>query len=149
MIRSGDTNERVQNKAIDGIKDMLAKEKVQDSGILQDKILMPYNAKDKEPPKQALTRAELALYMIEDLNLVDSVTAFTKFGVSAVEHSSMPIRKVGEQILLALYDIDGDRVRDIMPEDNPKIRKTHIAYRKLFEEFDRKDGIDNLTKRRA
>ena len=102
------------------------------------------NKERPEPPKQALTKCELVLHMVKDLGLAGqpptSVGRLSEFALSAVTHTSAPVRKQGEKISLALYAVDPDRVlRVFMPAlDGPDGR--NMALRKLMDEFDRRDS---------
>ncbi len=149
---SGDTgSERVAKRSKEAIRTMLSVEAVLESGVLQERLATPIKEDKKksnnsEPPKQSLVRAEIVLEDIIHKGLVGKggpprlpLELLVEFGVSAFENSTPVLRKIGEKILLALYEINGDRVRDFLPEDDVKVRKTHITYRKLFEEFDRID----------
>ena len=157
LLLSGDTStDRVSQKAKDNIKLMLAVKQVRNSGVLQERLVQPFKpevamkkgGEHREPPKQALVRGVIVLDDIVKAGLVGRggpplvrIEDLTAFGISAVEHSILDVRKVGERIMLALYKIDGDRVRDFLPEDDIAVRKTNIVYRKLFEEFDRLDRV--------
>ncbi len=159
LVRSGDTNERVSDGAEEAIKVMLANERVRETGVLQDRLVLPINShssssqsrKEKpEPPKQALTRCEVVYHMIKDLGLAGGRTPssvgvgrLAEFAVSAVTHTAAPVRKYGERIALTLYSIDPGRVRRAVEEamEGPDgTRNRNVALRHLREEFDRRDG---------
>lgn len=162
IVKSGDTNERVSDRAEEAIQAMLRSQRIRELGIVQERLLVPIklaqsssqsrrpgpgggsgNAEKPEPPKQALTRCELVLFMIKDLDLAgrqfSSVSACCEFGVSALGHTAPGVRKQGEKILLALYAVDPDRVRRYMPDDGD--RSKNLAFRKVLEEFDKRDAI--------
>ena len=144
ILRTADTNDRISGKAEEEIQQMLHISKVRSSGAIQEQLLKPLKA-GKEHPKIAIAKAELVLYLVDELG--DSlgeppvtVENVTQFGLSGVNHTNPTVRKVGEKIVLKMYDLDGDFVRDMLPPDSSKTRMANLNYRRLFEAFDRRDG---------
>ena len=95
----------------------------------------------------ALLKAELVKFVVEDevaaAKLV-GVQPFTLeklalFGTSAVDNSSSAVRRMGEKILVKLYEMDPPTVRRVMPPDDTKTRKSSQNYKYLFEAFERRD----------
>ena len=48
-----------------------------------------------------------------------SFNRLTVFGLSAIDNSSSAVRRMGEKIVVKLYEIDPITVRRIMPPYNP------------------------------
>ena len=48
-----------------------------------------------------------------------SINRLTVFGLSAIDNSSSAVRRMGEKIVVKLYEIDPITVRRIMPPYNP------------------------------
>ncbi|XP_059087366.1 centrosomal protein of 104 kDa-like [Tigriopus californicus] len=139
LIQRGcDTSDRVSDKAEATIQRMLQAPDVQETGVIQQQLLQPLPP-NKEHPKMAVIKAELVVYMIDELNLVDrkysSLDQVTEFGMAAVNHTTARVRKLGEKIMKKLFKIDPDRVRELIPPDNPKNRKANHNLRSLYKKF--------------
>ena len=153
LMRAGETNDRVSDRAEEAIQKMLQNKEIQALGAIQMKLMEPLKLPSKINPKQVLVRTELVLYMITDLDLAGRdptrVESLADYGISAVSHTSAAVRKMGEKILLRLYTIDADAVRFMMP-DREKDKKNNLAIRRLFDEFDKKDAkMSAVPRRRA
>lgn len=61
------------------------------------------------------------------------------FASGALEHTSGDVRKAAESLIIAIYRDVGKPVRDHLPPDGKKIRRS-IRYRQLFEALDGIDG---------
>lgn len=139
LIQRGcDTTERVSDRAEETIQKMLKTPEIQESGVIQQELLKPL-LQSKEHPKMAVIKTELVLYMIDELNLVDrkhsSLEQVAEFGMTAVNHTTARVRKLGEKIMKKLFKIDPDRVRELIPPDNPKNRKANHNLRSLYKKF--------------
>ena len=143
LHRGCDTNERVQDKAEATLHSMLENEKVLNTGVLQNTLIEPLpNA--RQNPKMALLRAELIKHVVEEKPSLVGQPPFTiqklaVFGLSAVDNSSSAVRRIGEKILVRLYEIDPKPVRKVLPPDGRKSRKMSQNYKYLFEAFERRD----------
>ena len=117
---------------------------------MQETLSEPLSSSKNSNPKMALVRSELMKYIIDELiDLVGepplTVTRVTEFALSAVNHTFQPVKRVGEKIMIRMYEIDPKRVRKIMPPDTPKNRKTNHAFKYLFEAFARRDQRSAAT----
>ncbi len=108
------------------------------------------NKEKPEPPKQALTRCELMLHLVKNLDLAGVSTGkAAEFAVSAVTHTAAPVRKFGEKLTLCLHSRDPARVRRAVTTaaegggGEGATRNRNVALRKLLEEFDRRDAKMN------
>ena len=98
----------------------------------------------------ALVKAELMKYIIDELiEIVGepplSISRVGEFALSAVNHSLQPVKRIGEKIMLRMYEIDARRIRKIMPPDTPKSRKINHSYKYLYEAFHRRDQRSAVT----
>ena len=120
--------------------------------ILQETLIEPLPNTAKQNPKSLLLRAELIKFVVEDLSSAPGLVGtapFTLqklavFGLSAVDNSSSAVRRMGEKIMVKLYEIDPRPVRQVMPpydhSKNPSSkRKMSQNYKYLFEAFERRD----------
>ena len=144
FARGCDTNERVQDKAEATLQTMLQTKKISSLGIMQEALVEPLSPAKNANPKMALLRTELIKYIIDELpDFIEeppmTIANVTEFSLSAINHISSPVRKIGEKIMLRMYEIDPNRVRKIMPPDTPKNRKSNHNYKYLFEAFERRD----------
>ena len=114
-------------------------------------MIEPLPNTGKQNPKSLLLKAELIKYVVEDLSEAPGLVGtppFTLqklavFGLSAVDNSSSAVRRMGEKIIVKLYEIDPRPVRQVMPpydhsKPNSK-RKMSQNYKYLFEAFERRD----------
>ena len=69
-----------------------------------------------------------------------SVDMVMGFVAPALSHTSSDVRDVAIRITLMMYKESGDPVRKFLPKDEPALRKKHLIWKKIFEEFDRIDG---------
>ena len=143
LARGCDTTERVMDKAEATLEMMLQNKKISSLGIMQNTLSEPLSSSKSSNPKMALVRSELMKYIIDDLiELVGvpplSIIRVSEFAFSAVNHTFQPVKRIGEKIMLRMYEIDPKRVRKVMPPDTPKNRKTN-SYKYLFEAFTRRD----------
>lgn len=60
-----------------------------------------------------------------------------------MEHTQQPVRTAASDSLLQLYSCHGNIVRQKLPTYEKK--KSSVAWRKLFENFDRIDGKPSAT----
>ncbi|XP_015771072.1 PREDICTED: centrosomal protein of 104 kDa-like [Acropora digitifera] len=65
----------------------------------------------------------------------------------ALEHTSGEVRDAASRLVIELYKMVKDAVRDYLPPDEPATRKNPL-YRNLFDGFDRIDGKPTETERR-
>ena len=57
----------------------------------------------------------------------------------ALDHTSGEVREGAEHLIIELYKQCGKPVKDHLPPDNEKNRKT-LLYKQMYEAFDRIDG---------
>ena len=58
--------------------------------------------------------------------------------MAALEHNAKEVRDVASRIIVDVYNVRGDPVRNYLPIDNDNTRK-NVLYKHLFEAFDRID----------
>ena len=101
---------------------------------MQETLSEPLSSSKSSSPKMALVKAELMKYIVDELiELVGepplSISRVGEFALSAVNHSLQPVKRIGEKIMLRMYEIDARRIRKIMPPDTPKSRKINHSYK--------------------
>ena len=67
-----------------------------------------------------------------------------KFANEALGHSSGEVRTKAETIIINLYKDIGAPVREHLPPDGQKTRKS-VQYKKIFVAFDKIDGKSNQS----
>jgi hypothetical protein len=144
LARGCDTTERVMDKSEATLEMMLQNKKVASLGIMQETLSEPLSSSKGSNPKMALVKAELMKYIIDEIiELIGepplSIVRVSEFALSAVNHSFQPVKRIGEKIMLRMYEIDPQRVKKVMPPDNPKSRKINHSYKYLYEAFTRRD----------
>ena len=154
LARGCDTTERVMDKAEATLEMMLQNKKISSLGILQETLSEPLPSSKNSNPKMALVRSELMKYIIDELMELVGEPPLTfnrvvEFALSAINHTFQPVKRIGEKIMLRMYEIDPKRVRKVMPPDSPKTRKLNGSYKYLFEAFQRRDQRSAATAPRA
>ena len=150
LARGCDTTERVMDKAEATIETMLQNKKLSGLGIMQELLSEPLSSAKSSSPKMALVKAELMQYVIDSLiELVGepplSIVRVSEFALSALNHTLQPVKRIGEKIMLRMYEIDPKRVRKVMPPDTPKSRKINHSFKYLYEAFLRRDQKSATT----
>lgn len=142
--RGNDNNERVLDKAEAAFFAMLENDKISSIEAFQEEILKPLGSGTKQNPKTAFFRAQMIKFIVTDQPHLLCTGLITNakvaaFGLSAVEHTSSSVRRLGEQILVKLYELDPKPVRRVLPPDNPMTRRKNHNFKYLFEAFERRD----------
>ena len=116
---------------------------------MQEALIEPLPDSNRHNPKSSLLKAELIKFVVEDLSetpgLVGcppfTIQKLATFGLSAVDNSSSAVRRMGEKIMVKLYEIDPATVRRVMPpyDHSKQKRKISQNYKYLFEAIERRD----------
>jgi len=138
MIRAGDNVERISDRAEEAVQSMLDQEKVRQSGVIQEKLSA--SIEKKEPPKQVLSRVELALWLVKDRDGESDpgagVSRLTDMALKAAAHSSPAVRTVGEKLVLELHARAPEKVRRRLPTESSDLR----PLRKVLEKMEQRES---------
>ena len=68
-----------------------------------------------------------------------SMKSVSEFGVSAIDSPHEAVRAAGTRLMILIYPEDRGLVRQLLPADGKKTRKS-LTYRTLLNELDRLDS---------
>ncbi|XP_075256943.1 centrosomal protein of 104 kDa-like isoform X2 [Convolutriloba macropyga] len=154
VSRTGETSVRQRSGAKEFISDMALMREVKPLQIVPHYCTLPF---DKTvPTRLATSRCEIVEQLVRDLGIgtgshggqgtargaagtsgltLDNAMTFC---VAALEHNAKEVRDVASRIIVDVYNVRGDPVRNYLPIDNDNTRK-NVLYKHLFEAFDRID----------
>ncbi|XP_070562065.1 centrosomal protein of 104 kDa-like isoform X2 [Ptychodera flava] len=141
LLRTGDTAQRPRDAAIKFIVEMSEFKEVRPLHIIPHTCVQPF--KLAMSTRLAVSRVTVVEKLLHELGLEKNsgltVENVMKFCVNALEHTAGEVRDGAVRIILELYRMKGDEVRDYLPPDEPATRKNTL-YKQIFQEFDRIDG---------
>jgi len=137
--KAGDTAARNREDAKKFIYEMAMFPEVKPIQTVPHESVKPF--KKTLGPRLAQSRCEVteSLYLSIGLNNGLTMDNMMKFNMEALNHNDGGVRTVTERLIMKLYKDHGAPVKEFLPQDDDKSRKSTM-WRQLFEYFDQVDG---------
>lgn len=154
LTKSGEMAARTRDAASAMLLELAEHKDIKPLGVIPDYATRPFKGKQQVAARMYKSRIEIIEKLIGVLKLDSgengslSTENIMRVVLPALEHTSGEVRDAASRLVIELYKMVKDAVRDYLPPDEPATRKNPL-YRNLFDGFDRIDGKPTETERRA
>lgn len=154
LTKSGEMAARSRDAATAMVMELAVHKDIRPLGVIPDYATRPFKGKQQIAARMYKSRLEIVekllgiLELDSDKNGSLSTENIMRVVLPALEHTSGEVRDSASRLVLELYKMVKDTVRDFLPPDQPATRKNPL-YRNLFDGFDKIDGKPTEAERRT
>ncbi|XP_068681288.1 centrosomal protein of 104 kDa-like isoform X3 [Montipora foliosa] len=154
LTKSSEMAARSRDAATAMVLELAVHKDIKPLGVIPDYATRPFKGKQQIAAsmyKSSLEIVEKLLGVLEldsDKNGSLSTENIMRVVLPALEHTSGEVRDSASRLVLELYKMVKDTVRDFLQPDEPATRKNPL-YRSLFDGFDKIDGKPTEAEIRA